>query len=93
MTKTKKQIIEQLRAREEMTWDQATRVVNSIFDDISNEVANGNDVYIPRFGRFFTSMISTKHCKHPVTKNDVIMPPHKIVRFRMAEEFKRRMKK
>ena len=35
----KKQLITNVRAREDMTWEQATRIVNDIFEDISNDVA------------------------------------------------------
>ena len=86
----KKQLITNVRAREDMTWEQATRIVNDIFEDISNDVAKGVDTYIPKFGRFFTTTVAKKRCVHPVTKKDVIMPAHPIVRFRMAEEFRNR---
>lgn len=88
---TKKELANNLRLREGMTWDQATRVINSIFEDIANDVAKGNDVYIPKFGRMFTTTVAKKRCVHPVTKEDVIMPAHPIVRFRMAEEFRRKL--
>lgn len=90
---TKKEIINNVRIREGVTWEQATRIVNSIFKDISDEVAAGGDVYIPKFGRFFTTTVAKKRCVHPVTKNDVIMPAHPIVRFRMAEDFRRKLNK
>lgn len=90
---TKKELANKLRIREGMTWEQATRVVNSLFDDISGAVATGDDVYIPRFGRFFTTTVAKKRCIHPATKLEVIMPAHEIVRFRMAEEFRRKLKK
>lgn len=90
---TKKELINNLRLREGLTWNQATRIVNSLFDEIATEVANGHDVYIPKFGRFFTAKVAKKRCVHPVTKQDIIMPEHKIVRFRMAEEFRRKLKR
>ena len=88
---TKKELINNLRIRESMTWGQATRIVNGLFDDITKEVASGRDVYIPKFGRFFTTTIGRKRRVPPVTKNDVIMPAHPIVRFRMAEGFRRKL--
>lgn len=91
MTTTKKQLIAKLRAREDMTWDQATRVVNSLFDIIGNEVSAGNDVYIPKFGRFYPASVARKRCKHPVTKEYIIMPEHPVVRFRMAEHLRRKL--
>lgn len=90
---TKKELINNIRVREELTWDQATRIVNGLFEDIANDVAKGNDVYIPKFGRFFTTMVSEKRCKHPITKNVCVKPAHLIVRFRMTEEFRRKLKK
>ncbi len=90
---TKKELINNVRVREGITWDQATRIVNSIFNDITDEVANGREVYIPKFGRFFATTVAKKHGVHPVTKKDTVMPAHEIVRFRMAEEFRRRLKK
>lgn len=88
---SKKQLINDLRVREGITWEQATRIVNSLFGQISDAVASGDEVYIPKFGRFFTTTVAKKRCVHPVTKNDVIMPAHPIVRFRMAEEFRRKL--
>lgn len=88
---TKKELISNLRDREGMTWDQATRIVNTLFEEIANEVASGKDVYIPKFGRLFTTTVARKRCVHPVTKEEVIMPAHPIVRFRMAEEFRRKL--
>lgn len=90
---TKKELINNLRVREEMTREQAIRVVNSLFDDISTAVAKGDEVYIPKFGRFLTTTVARKRCVHPVTKKDVFTPAHKIVRFRMAQEFRRKLKK
>lgn len=88
---TKKQLINNVRIREGLTWDQATRIVNDLFGDISTEVAGGGEVYVPKFGRFFTTTVSQKRCVHPKTKEDVIMPAHPIVRFRMAEELRRKL--
>lgn len=90
---TKKELINNVRTREDMTWDQATRIVNDIFEDVANDVAKNNQVYIPKFGRFFITTVATKRCEHPRTKKDVIIPAHQIVRFRMAEEFRRKLKK
>lgn len=89
---TKRQLANRLRIREEMTWDQAMRIIENLFDDISEEVISGNDVYIPRFGRFFTVTMDRKRCIHPKMKHEVIMDPHPIVRFRMAEGLKRKLK-
>lgn len=90
---TKKVLVNRLRLREDMTWDQATRVVNGVFDDIADEVTSGGDVYIPKFGRFFATTVAEKRCKHPKTKKDVILPAHRIIRFRMAEGLRRKMEK
>lgn len=88
---TKKQLINNLRVREGMTLEQASRIVHNIFEDIAVEVVAGKDVYIPKFGRFFTTTVAKKRCKHPKTKEDVIIPAHGIVRFRMASDLKRRL--
>lgn len=90
---TKKELVRKLRVREGMTWDQATRIVNDLFEDISDAVGNGESVYIPKFGKFFTTTIARKRCKHPKTKKNVVVPEHKIVRFRMAEEFRGKLTK
>lgn len=89
---TKKELITHIRDSESMTWEQTTRIVNNIFDTIANEVAKGNDVYIPKFGRFFLTSVADKRCKHPVTKKDIITPAHKVIRLRMAEDLKRKLK-
>lgn len=90
---TKKELINNIRTREGLTREQALRIVNGLFKDISDTVASGGDVYIPKFGRFFTSTVAQKRCVHPVTKEDVITPSHPIVRFRMAEDFRRKLNK
>lgn len=88
---TKKNLINNVRLREGLTWGQATRIVNEMFEDISDAVAGGDNVYIPKFGRFFTTEIETKRCKHPKTGEYVTKPRHEIVRFRMSEEFRRKL--
>lgn len=88
---TKKELVGRLREREGLTWNQATRIVNEMFKDISDGVADGRDVYIPRFGRFSTATMATKKGKHPVTKERTTIPSHKIVRFHMAMEFRRKL--
>ena len=90
---TKKELINNLRIREGLTWGQTTRIVNSLFNDISDAIINGEDVYIPKFGRFFTAILNEKRGVHPKNKKVVITPTHPIVRFRMSEDFKRRLKK
>ena len=89
----KKQLINNVRVRHGLTWDQATSIVNSLFNDIADEIAKGTSVYIPKFGRFFTTTVAQKRCKHPVTGKYVMLPEHPIVRFRMAEELRRKLKK
>lgn len=88
----KKELINEIRTEESMTWGQATRIVNSIFDKIADEVVKGNEVYIPKFGRFYKTQVADKRCKHPVTKEDTVAPKHGVIRLRMAEELKRRLK-
>lgn len=88
----KRQLINHVRTSQSMTWDQATQIVESIFDKIADEVAAGNDVYIPKFGRFYLTSVADKHCKHPITKEDLVTPAHKVVRLRMAVELKRKLK-
>lgn len=89
---TKKELINYIRISESVTWDEATRIVNAVFNKIADEVAKGNEVYIPKFGRFYRTKVSQKRCIHPVTKENIITPAHDIVRLRMAEELKRKMK-
>lgn len=90
---TKKELISRLRDSESMTWVQATRIVNKIFDTIAEEMVKGNDVYIPKFGRFFLTDVANRRCKHPVTGENIIIPPHKVIRVRMAKELKRKLKR
>lgn len=90
---TKKDLINNIRNREGLTRNQATRIVNALFDDISSEVAKCGDMYIPKFGRLYVSSIMERQCKHPETKKDITIPAHKIVRFRMAKEFRRKLEK
>lgn len=90
---TKKELINNLRVREGMTWEQSKRIVNSLFDEISTAVVENGDMYIPKFGRFFIGTVAEKHCIHPVTREKVIMPAHPIIRFRMAAGFRRKLEK
>ena len=77
---TKKELINNLRIREGLTWGQTTRIVNSLFNDISDAIINGEDVYIPKFGRFFTAILNEKRGVHPKTKKVVITPDRKSTR-------------
>lgn len=90
---TKRELAGRLRIREGLTWDQSKRIITDLFNDIADEVANGGEVYVPKFGRFFRGDVSQKKCKHPITKNFVTLPPRKVVRFRMAIELKRKLER
>lgn len=90
---TKKELANRLRIREGMTHAQSKRIITDLFNDIADEVVKGEDVYIPKFGLFFLSDVTQKRCKHPITKEYIMLPPHKVVRLRMAEELKRKLEK
>lgn len=88
---TKKSLVNKIRMEESMTWEQATRIVDTVFDTIADEVVKGNDVYIPKFGRFFLTSVSDKRCKHPVTHEDIIVPKHSVIKLRLAAGLKRKL--
>lgn len=90
---TKKELINKIRLREGMTWEQATRIVNDLFGDIADCVVKRESVYIPKFGKFYTSNVNKKRCRHPETREFVMLPPHSVVSFRMAEDLRRKLEK
>ena len=67
-------------------------VVNTIFEEIKNQLRRDEKVVIWGFGTFFTKTVDQKKGIHPITKQEIIHKPHRVVRFTPARKFRKEIK-
>lgn len=67
-------------------------VIDSIFENISEQLAGYNEVIISNFGVFETTTKSGYTTRHPQTGEEVIVDAYKKPKFRAAEALKKRIK-
>lgn len=61
------------------------RVVDSVFRKISDTVSNGDEVSIPRFGKFYQKSQSARTVKVPVSEEPVHVPAKIKLGFHASE--------
>lgn len=57
---------------------EAEKVIDATFNTIVNQLAEGDDVVITKFGRFYTAKAAAREIKSPM-KEEVILVPERIV--------------
>ncbi|NOY14612.1 MAG: hypothetical protein GXP43_00135 [bacterium] len=67
-------------------------VVSTIFDEIKNQLKRDEKIVVWGFGTFFTKTVDKKKGIHPITKQEIIHKPHRVVRFIPSRKFRKEIK-
>ncbi len=67
-------------------------VVQTVFDEIKDQLKRDEKVVIWGFGTFFTKTVNKKKGIHPITKQEIIHKPHRVIRFIWARKFRKEIK-
>ena len=66
----------------------ASEVVEQFLDEITGELSNGNRLEFRGFGVFEVVTRKKKRARNPKTREEVIVPPQKAVKFKMGKEMR-----
>ena len=71
-----------------ITQSEAVEIINFIFENISEELENKNEVNITNFGKFMTREINSRKIFHPETGNIINVKAKTKVCFKPAKQLK-----
>ena len=84
----KQDLIAKVAETAELSKKQATLVVNTVFDTISESLANGEKVQIIGFGGFDVRERAERKGRNPQTGGEITIPASKVPGFRAGKALK-----
>jgi nucleoid DNA-binding protein len=76
-----------------MTQKESAQVVNELFDIILEQIADGEEVSIVGFGRFYAYEHAPRPVRNPKTQEQMTLTPYKSLRFKTSNVAKKLLKK
>jgi len=70
-----------------------TVIVEAFMENVKNNIADGENVYLRGFGSFVTKVRKAKVARNISQKTSVFVPEHKIPYFKPANEFEALVRK
>ena len=87
----KADLMEDLRRETGLKKDKAEQVVNILFEEMSNALANGGRVEIRGFCSFYVKDYKSYMGRNPKTGEQVLIAPKKLPFFKCGKELKERV--
>ena len=84
-------LIEELRNKAELTKNEARKVVDLFFDEMSNALANGDRVEIRGFCSFYVKHYKAYTGRNPKTGEQAQVKSKKLPFFKVGKELKERV--
>jgi len=84
----KRTIIKEVAAATGNTLKHTGQVVESFLEEIIRELKAGNRLEFRGFGVFEIVTRKEKRARNPKTNEEVIVPPQKVVRFKMGKDMR-----
>jgi len=75
-----------------MTKTNARLVLNTLLDEITNELRKGGTVTLKNFGRFYTSEVKKRNFKNFKTQQNITVQKHRIAKFKFSKNSKKAIK-
>ncbi|AAT75558.1 MULTISPECIES: HU family DNA-binding protein [Mesoplasma] len=88
---TKKDLINEIIANENISKVECEAVVNSLFDLIIEELSSGNEVSIAGFGKFAISERAAREGINPSTGDKISIAASKSAKFKAAKQLKEKL--
>ncbi len=85
---TKNELIALTAEKNEITKKDAERIVNSVLDTISAELASGNRVQLAGFGIFETKTRAARSGRNPKTNEVIEIPASTAIAFKASKTLK-----
>ena len=87
----KQGLIEELKKKAELTKNEARKVVDLFFDEISNALANGDRVEVRGFCSFYVKHYKAYTGRNPKTGEQAQVKSKKLPFFKVGKELKERV--
>ena len=85
---TKTDIVENIISVHQLPKKQATEIVNLVFNEIIENIKNGEKVFINGFGTFNPVTRAARTARNPKTGEAVHVPEKKAMTFKAARQIK-----
>ena len=85
---TKKDLIEAVKDAQATTVADATVAVNTVLEEITKALSEGEKVSISDFGSFQITERAARKGINPMTKEEIDIPASKVVKFKSAKKLK-----
>jgi integration host factor subunit alpha len=92
MALTKSDIIQSVQQELNLPKNQSTKKVESLLEIIKSSLASGEDVLISGFGKFCVREKRERKGRNPATGKDLMLPPRKVVTFKVSGKLRERIK-
>ena len=90
-TLTKADIIEAIRKENGYSRKQSSEVTEILLENIKQSLESGEDVMISGFGKFKVKNKKERRGRNPVTNEDLMLPPRRVVTFKCSDKLKNRI--
>ncbi|MBL7205832.1 MAG: integration host factor subunit alpha [Desulfobacteraceae bacterium] len=91
MTITKTDLTSSIHNRLDLPKSQASRLVESLLENIKKTLASGEDILISGFGKFCVKDKKIRKGRNPQTGGDLILDGRRVVTFRYSSGLKEKM--
>lgn len=81
---TRQTLANRIAADTELSVRQATEVVDQIIEEVTQALADGEDVMITGFGKFVTLEKKSRLGRNPRTKEPLTIAPRRVLKFRSS---------
>jgi DNA-binding protein HU-beta len=85
---TKKELAVKLAQENDLSKAQSEQIIELLFEEITNGLKAGDEVAIPGFGKFAVTNRKERTGLNPQTKEKILIPASKKVKFRAAKQLK-----
>jgi len=85
MTLTKAHLIDTIYNSFDFPKNKSAQVVESLIEILKSTLANGEDVLISRFGKFWVKDKKERRGRNPQTGDDLMLGSRRVVTFRSSE--------
>ena len=91
MTLRKADIIENIRARNDLLKKQAAEIVDTLLQIIKDTLGSGEDVMITGFGKFSVNEKRERRGRNPASGKELMLEPRRIVTFKCSGKLREKV--
>ena len=84
----KTELVKVLSDNLEVSQKAAAETLKTVFDVIEDILVNGDEVSIPKFGKFSTKVNAARTCRNPKTGDPLEVPEKRVPKFKASSVLK-----